>query len=94
MSLYPTYRGSISIHSFSFGTFGTSCLKPDCEIRELVRYRALGVIDGADPKDKGATWNNTHAATLEDYKLKEGRDLFYTPEAIEAANVQTEREGK
>jgi hypothetical protein len=64
------------------------------EIRELERYRALGVIDGTAPKDNGATWNNTHAATLEDYKLKDGFDLFYTPEAIEADRVLTEREGK
>ena len=59
------------------------------EIRELERYRALGVADGVEPKDGGAIWNNTHAATLEDYKLKDGSDVFYTPEAIAAYNKQT-----
>lgn len=59
------------------------------EIRELERYRALGVADGVEPKDGGAIWNNTHAATLEDYKLKDGSDVFYTPEAITAYNKQT-----
>ncbi|MFL1542844.1 S-type pyocin domain-containing protein [Pseudomonas sp. O39] len=64
------------------------------EIRELERYRALGVADGIAPDDRGVTWNNAHAATLEDYKLKDGEGLFYTPEAIEADRVQSEREAK
>jgi len=64
------------------------------EIRELERYRTLGVLDGVMPSDDGATWNNTHAATLEDFKLKDGADLFYTPEAIEADRLQSEREAK
>lgn len=59
------------------------------ETRELERYRALGVADGVEPKDDGVTWNNTHTATLEDYKLKDGSDIFYTPEAIVAYNKQT-----
>lgn len=50
------------------------------EIRELERYRALGVADGVE----GNVWNNAHAATLEDYKLRDADDLFYTPEAIAA----------
>ncbi|PLR63150.1 colicin transporter [Pseudomonas sp. QC2] len=50
------------------------------EIRELERYRALGVADGVE----GKVWNNAHAATLEDYKLRDADDLFYTPEAIAA----------
>lgn len=50
------------------------------EIRELERYRALGVADGVE----GNVWNNAHAATLEDYKLRGADDLFYTPEAIAA----------
>ncbi|MBU9843961.1 S-type pyocin domain-containing protein [Rahnella ecdela] len=37
------------------------------EIRELERYRALNVTDGLSPEDNGATWNNAHTATLEDY---------------------------
>jgi hypothetical protein len=64
------------------------------ELRELERFRALGVADGVNPNDEGATWNNTHAATLEDYKLKGEFELLYTPEAIEADNKQTEREYK
>lgn len=54
------------------------------EIRELERYRALGVPDGVSPDDDGATWNNTHTATLEDYKLSSDRSLLYTPEALKA----------
>lgn len=64
------------------------------EIRELERYRALGVADGVDPNDGGVIWNNTHTATLEDYKLKDAFNLLYTPEAIEADNTQVEREYK
>nr|WP_057976005.1 S-type pyocin domain-containing protein [Pseudomonas lactis] len=58
------------------------------EIRELERYRALGIADGVKPNDDGATWNNTHAATLEDFKLKDADELLYTPEAIVAENKQ------
>ncbi|PMY59859.1 colicin transporter [Pseudomonas sp. FW305-25] len=64
------------------------------EIRELERYRALGIADGIDPDDGGIIWNNTHTATLEDYKLKDTHDLFYTPEAIEADDAQIERENR
>ena len=45
------------------------------EVRELERYRALGVSDGVE----GNVWNNAHTATLEDYKLRDADDLFYTP---------------
>jgi len=62
------------------------------ELRELERFRALGVADGVNPDDEGAIWNNTHAATLEDYKLKEGSELLYTLEALEADRKQTDRE--
>ncbi|QBF27375.1 S-type Pyocin [Pseudomonas tructae] len=62
------------------------------EIRELERYRALGIADGATPEDKDTVWNNAHTATLEDFKLKDAFDLFYTPEAIEADDKQTQRE--
>lgn len=58
------------------------------EIRELERYRALGIADGVKPNDDGATWNNAHAATLEDYKLKDADELIYTSEAIVAENKQ------
>jgi hypothetical protein len=54
----------------------------------------LGIADGVSPADGGATWNNAHAATLEDYKLKDGQNLFYTPEALEAGRIQDEREAK
>lgn len=54
------------------------------EIRELERYRALGITDGVAPDDEGATWNNTHAATLEDYRIKDATTLLYTSEAIAA----------
>jgi hypothetical protein len=50
------------------------------EMRELERYRAIGVADGVE----GNVWNNAHTATLEDYKLRDADDLFYTPEAIAA----------
>ncbi|MGN8275049.1 S-type pyocin domain-containing protein [Pseudomonas sp. SMN5] len=56
------------------------------ELRELERFRNLGVADGVDPNDEGVTWNNAHAATLEDYKLKDAFELLYTPDAIEADN--------
>ncbi|QQN26472.1 S-type pyocin domain-containing protein [Pseudomonas syringae group genomosp. 3] len=54
------------------------------ELRELERYRALGVADGVE----GEVWNNAHTATLEDYKLKDSSESFYTPEAITAENKQ------
>ena len=54
------------------------------ELRELERYRSLGVADGIE----GNVWNNAHTATLEDFKLKDSSDLFYTPDAIIADNKQ------
>lgn len=54
------------------------------EIRELERYRSLGVADGVE----GNVWNNAHTATLEDFKLKGSVELFYTPEAIAAEKKQ------
>lgn len=62
------------------------------EIRELERYRALGVSDSLNPEDRGMTWNNTHTATLEDFKLTDLVELFYTAEAIEADEAQIWRE--
>ncbi|WP_095051645.1 S-type pyocin domain-containing protein [Pseudomonas sp. Irchel s3b2] len=64
------------------------------ELRELERFRILGVADGVDPNDDGVIWNNTHAATLEDYKLKDAFELLYTPDAIEADTKQRDREYK
>lgn len=54
------------------------------ELRELERYRALGIPDNVDPDDEGVTWNNTHTATLEDYKINEKTDPLYTKDAEEA----------
>ncbi|EHQ9368900.1 S-type pyocin domain-containing protein [Salmonella enterica] len=54
------------------------------EIRELERYRNLGVKDGERPKNRSEVWNNTHTATLEDYKINEKTQPLYTPEAEEA----------
>ena len=61
------------------------------ELRELERFRALGIPDGF-LSDDGKDWNNTHTATLEDYKLADAVDLFYTPDAIEADYKQLQRE--
>ncbi|WP_241774680.1 S-type pyocin domain-containing protein [Pseudomonas protegens] len=54
------------------------------EIRELERYRNLGVKDGEIPENRTEVWNNTHTATLEDYKINEKTQPLYTPEAEEA----------
>ncbi|MGP2427521.1 pyocin [Yersinia sp. 2538 StPb PI] len=51
------------------------------EIRELERYRALGVPDGVNDK---SVWNDAHTATLEDYKVNEKKQPLYTPEAEDA----------
>lgn len=51
------------------------------EIRELERYRALGC---ADSETDDETWNNTHSATLEDYKLADDDNNLYTKEALDA----------
>lgn len=54
------------------------------ELRELERYRNLGVKDGECPVNMDEVWNNAHTATLEDYKINEKREPLYTSEAIEA----------
>ncbi|HDL6961987.1 TPA: S-type pyocin domain-containing protein [Yersinia enterocolitica] len=51
------------------------------EIRELERYRAIGVSDGVNDK---SVWNDAHTATLEDYKVNERTQPLYTPEAEDA----------
>ncbi|CAM7649057.1 MULTISPECIES: S-type pyocin domain-containing protein [Klebsiella] len=58
------------------------------EVRELERYRQLGVKDSALPANEAEVWNNTHTATLEDYKLGNSETLLYTPEALKAAEEQ------
>jgi hypothetical protein len=62
------------------------------EIRELERYRNLGIKDGTIPDNQGEVWNNTHTATLEDYKINERNEPLYTPDAIKAAEEQAKRE--
>ncbi|EJM02123.1 MULTISPECIES: S-type pyocin domain-containing protein [unclassified Pseudomonas] len=62
------------------------------EIREFERLKALGYDDTEMPDKDSSVWNNVHTATLEDYKLKDDPTLLYTPEALEAARRQEERE--
>ncbi|MBL0906727.1 pyocin [Pectobacterium carotovorum] len=64
------------------------------EIRELERYRNLGIKDGVVPSNQGEVWNNTHTATLEDYKINERTESLYTPEAIKASEEQDMRESQ
>ncbi|WP_063177423.1 hypothetical protein, partial [Serratia plymuthica] len=56
------------------------------EVRELERYRNLGVKDGQLTENEGEVWNNTHTATLEDYKLSSDDALLYTPDALDSVN--------
>ncbi|MBA5198503.1 hypothetical protein H2Y56_04075 [Pectobacterium aroidearum] len=44
------------------------------------------------PSNQGEVWNNTHTATLEDYKINERTESLYTPEAIKASEEQDMRE--
>ncbi|WP_330565796.1 S-type pyocin domain-containing protein [Pseudomonas yamanorum] len=54
------------------------------EIRELERYRNLGIKDSEIPENRAEVWNNTHTATLEDYKINEKDQPLYTSEAEDA----------
>ncbi len=51
------------------------------EMRELERYRNLGIPDGVDPGYD--VWNNAHTATLEDFGLSDldanGNSILYHP---------------
>ncbi len=61
------------------------------EIRELERYRNLGIKDGEVLKsvhEQKAAWNNTHTAALEDYKINEKEQPIYTDDALQAADEQ------
>ncbi|WP_109401857.1 colicin-like bacteriocin tRNase domain-containing protein [Proteus terrae] len=60
------------------------------EIRELERYRNLGIKDGEVPNNIDEVWNNTHTETLEDYNINERTQPLYTPEAIEAYDKSQE----
>ncbi|CAK9890488.1 MULTISPECIES: S-type pyocin domain-containing protein [Pseudomonas] len=59
------------------------------EIRELERYRALGVKDG---REDHSVWNDAHTATLEDYGINERTDSLYTQQAKEAGEQQEYKE--
>ncbi|WP_233281696.1 S-type pyocin domain-containing protein [Pseudomonas tructae] len=59
------------------------------EIRELERYRALGVKDGHEDL---SVWNDAHTATLEDYGINERTDSLYTQQAKEAGEQQEYKE--
>lgn len=61
------------------------------EIRELERFRAMGLADDFKPENGSPEWNNAHTATLEDYKLGSSEALLYTDEALDAANKQIDR---
>ena len=60
------------------------------EIRELERYRNLGIADGMRPTESiiSEVWNNTHTATLEDYKINEKQQALFTKEAELARELQ------
>ncbi|UST59791.1 S-type pyocin domain-containing protein [Pseudomonas moraviensis] len=58
------------------------------ELRELERFRALGLGDDFKPDKESPLWNNAHTATLEDFKLRDDESLLYTKDAIAAADKQ------
>lgn len=58
------------------------------ELRELARFRAMGLGDSFKPDKESPLWNNAHTATLEDFKLRDDESLLYTKEAITAADEQ------
>ncbi|MEK1841482.1 MAG: S-type Pyocin, partial [Pseudomonas sp.] len=60
------------------------------EMRELERFRALGLSDDFKPDKDLPIWNNAHTATLEDFKLHDDESLLYTKDAITAADRQDE----
>jgi hypothetical protein len=60
------------------------------EIRELERFRALGLSDTFKPDKELPLWNNAHTATLEDFKLQDDESLLYSKDAIAAADRQDE----
>ncbi|MNP50208.1 hypothetical protein D3C76_1444570 [compost metagenome] len=59
------------------------------EMRELERFRSLGLADDFSPEP---VWNNAHTATLEDFKVRDHESLLYTPEALAKADLQDERD--
>ncbi|VVO11079.1 S-type pyocin domain-containing protein [Pseudomonas fluorescens] len=61
------------------------------EIRELERFRAMELSDNFMPEEGSPEWNNTHTATLEDFKLSASESLLYSEEAIEVGNKQIDQ---
>ncbi|UVJ45633.1 S-type pyocin domain-containing protein [Pseudomonas sp. LS1212] len=61
------------------------------EIRELERFRGMGLSDDFKPQNGSSAWNNAHTATLEDYKLNGDEMLLYSNEAIQAGDKQINR---
>lgn len=61
------------------------------EIRELERFRAMGLSDDFKPENGSPAWNNAHTATLEDYKLSGDETQLYSNEAIQAGDKQINR---
>lgn len=61
------------------------------EIRELERFRLMGLSDVFMPEEGSQEWNNAHTATLEDFKLGASESLLYSADALEAGNKQIER---
>ncbi|UZD96384.1 S-type pyocin domain-containing protein [Pseudomonas corrugata] len=64
------------------------------EIRELERFRNLGLRDDFVPTDDSSYWNNAHTATLEDYKIQDRASLLYTTDALAKADLLDERDYK
>ncbi|MFI8224844.1 S-type pyocin domain-containing protein [Pseudomonas sp. NPDC085632] len=60
------------------------------EVRELERFRALGLGDDFKPDKDSPLWNNAHTAALEDFKLRDDESLLYSKDAIAAADKQDE----
>ncbi|MFU2327152.1 S-type pyocin domain-containing protein [Pseudomonas sp. NFX98] len=61
------------------------------EIRELERFRAMGLSDVFMPEEGSPEWNNAHTATLEDFKLGASDSLLYSADALDAGDKQIER---
>ncbi|WP_434695821.1 S-type pyocin domain-containing protein [Pseudomonas sp. Z1-14] len=62
------------------------------EIRELERFRNLGLADDFSPEQSSPAWNNAHTATLEDFKVHDHESLLYTSDALAKAGLQDERD--
>jgi hypothetical protein len=60
---------------------GTDLIYYTHELKESLRYKKLGFSDGvpSDPNVATSVWNNTHTATLEDFRVRDAEVLF--PEA-------------